>query len=86
MCDGSGATSWSHDVMGRVLSEKRNINGQTQTTSYTYDLGGSLATLTYPGTGKVITYTTSAAGLPTAARDLVGGDQLRPKRDLCRSR
>ena len=73
ICDGSGATSWNHDLMGRVLSEKRNIDGQTQTTSYTYNLDGSLATLIYPSTGKVITYTTAGAGLPTAAQDVAGG-------------
>jgi RHS repeat-associated protein len=69
MCDGSGATSWSHDKMGRSLSEKRIINAQTQTTSYTYNLDGSLNTLTYPGTGKIITYTPAGDGRPTAAQD-----------------
>ncbi|MGA7218825.1 MAG: RHS repeat-associated core domain-containing protein [Candidatus Sulfotelmatobacter sp.] len=69
MCDGSGATSWSHDKMGRPLSEDRDIDGQTQTTSYTYNLDGSLYTLTYPGTAKIITYAPAGAGLPTAAQD-----------------
>ena len=25
MCDGSGATSWKHDTMGRILQERRTI-------------------------------------------------------------
>ena len=70
MCDGSGATSWSHDKMGRALSEKRDTDGVTQTTSNTYNLDGSLSTLTYPSTGEVITYAPGGAGRPTAAQDL----------------
>jgi RHS repeat-associated protein len=69
MCDGSGATSWTHDQVGRLWSEKRIINGHTQTTSYAYNLDGSLATLTYPSTGKIVTYTVGGAGRPTAAQD-----------------
>jgi RHS repeat-associated protein len=71
MCDGSGATSWSHDQMGRALSEKRNIDGQTQTTSYTYFLEGSLKTVTYPGTSNVITYTMGGDDRATTAKDTV---------------
>jgi RHS repeat-associated protein len=73
MCDKSGATSWSHDTMGRIASEKRTIVGTsnvTKTTTYApYNLDGSLATITYPGTGKVITYTYSAAGRATSGKD-----------------
>jgi RHS repeat-associated protein len=73
MCDGSGATSWSHDKMGRVLSKQ-----QTQTTSssatvtegmvYTYYLDGSVNTLMYPST-NVVTYTVGAAGRMTYLSD-----------------
>jgi RHS repeat-associated protein len=69
MCDGSGATSWNHDTMGRALTEKRNIDGITQAISYTYNLDGSIATLTYPDTGEVITYAMGGDGRPTAAQD-----------------
>jgi RHS repeat-associated protein len=68
MCDGSGATSWSHDKMGRILSEDRTIGANTNTTSYAYNLDGSLSTLTYPNTGKVITYTPNSSGSSTAGR------------------
>ncbi|PYV68508.1 MAG: hypothetical protein DMG96_36250 [Acidobacteria bacterium] len=73
MCDGSGATSWSHDAMGRVLKQQRNIGGINKPVSYQYNLDGSVSKLTYPGTGKVITYTPGAAGRPLAAKDVGGG-------------
>lgn len=77
MCDGSGATSWSHDKMGRILSEDRTIGTNTNTISYAYNLDGSLSTLTYPNTGKVITYTPNGsggytAGRPASAKDVAG--------------
>jgi len=70
MSDAAGAEAWSYDVMGRVLSDRRTTNGVTKTTSYTYNLDGSLATLTYPS-GRVITYTPNAAGRVVAAVDTV---------------
>jgi RHS repeat-associated protein len=77
MCDGSGATSWSHDQMGRILSEDRTIATHTNTTTYAYNLDGSLSTLTYPNTGKIITYApnssgTYTAGRPASAKDVLG--------------
>jgi RHS repeat-associated protein len=72
MCDGSGATSWAHDLMGRIGTESRKINGQGQTTSYTYNYDDSLATLVYPGTGKTLTYTTLRDGRQSAVQDISG--------------
>jgi len=69
MCDAAGSEVWSYDQMGRVLTEKRTTNGVTKTTGYTYNLDGSLATVTYPS-GRVITYTTSAAGRALSAVDV----------------
>ena len=68
MCDAAGSEVWSYDQMGRVLIEKRITNGLTKTTSYTYNLDGSLATITYPS-GRVITYTPSAADRTLSAVD-----------------
>jgi RHS repeat-associated protein len=65
MCDGSGATSWKHDSMGRVLTESRIIIGTspwTKTAGYTYNFDGSIATINNPGVGRVMTYTTTSAG------------------------
>lgn len=70
MCDGSGATSWNHENMGRVASEKRTIAAATnitKTISYTpYNLDGSLANLTYPS-GRIIAFTPGGAGRPLSA-------------------
>src|SRR5205807_10041650 len=69
MCDGSGATSWNHDVMSRIQQEQRSIGTLTNSVGYTYNLDGSLATLSYPGSGPVLTYTPSAAGRVVSAVD-----------------
>ena len=72
MCDASGTTAWSHDPMGRVLTERRTINGNsaiTQNLSYTYNVDGSVATLIYPSS-RMITYTPSAAGRNLSAVDV----------------
>jgi RHS repeat-associated protein len=76
MCDGSGATAWSHDPMGRVLNEHRLINGTSlinKNIFYAYYKDGELNTLTYPST-RVITYTANgtagfSAGRPVSAVD-----------------
>lgn len=69
MCDGSGATAWAHDQMGRVLTEKRMINGTSawiKSAGYTYNLDGSIKTISNPGVGRVMAYTTNAAGRPSS--------------------
>jgi hypothetical protein len=65
MCDASGTTSWKHDKMGRVLTESRTINGTSawnKQAGYTYNLDGSIATISNPGIGRVMTYATTGAG------------------------
>src|SRR5579859_902329 len=75
MCDGSGATSWAHDAAGRTITEKRTILGVTQVLSYSYNLDGSIATVTYPS-NKVVTYTVSNAQRRTAAKDVTNNIQF----------
>jgi RHS repeat-associated protein len=61
--------------MGRTAFEKRTILGTsavTNTIGYTYNLDGSVATLTYPNTGKVITYLPGGAGRTLTAQDIAG--------------
>ena len=68
MCDSSGATSWSHDSVGRILQERRKIGGSAGLyTTYAYNLDGSLASLT-DVTGRAITYTYSSAGRALTAQ------------------
>ena len=56
MSDGSGATAWSYDKMGRVLNRQQTISTVTKSIGYSYNLDGSVATMTYPS-GRVYTYT-----------------------------
>jgi hypothetical protein len=67
MCDGSGATNWKHDKMGRVLQARRTIgtvSGDYETDAYNLD--GSLSSYTTVG-GYSITYTYSGAARPLSA-------------------
>lgn len=69
MCDGTAnGSAWSFDVMGRVLTDMRKTNGVSKTTTYTYNVNGSVATLTYPS-GRMITYTYNSAARPISAVD-----------------
>jgi len=62
MCDGSGATSWIHDQIGRVTQERRIIGrAAAKYINYTYNLDGSLFKLTTPPL-KTIVYTQGGAG------------------------
>lgn len=54
--------------MGRALIDQRKTNGVTKSTVYTYNLDGSVATLTYPS-GRVVTYAYDAASRPLSAVD-----------------
>ena len=68
MTDAGGSESFSYDKMGREWGEQRTTNSVTKATSYTYNLDGSLASLTYPS-GRTITYAYNAAEQPTSATD-----------------
>ena len=81
MCDGSGASSWSHDPMGRVLKDQRIINATSainKNVQYTYYLDGEQNTLTYPS-GRVVTYAlktggTCGSGTCTSGRPISASD------------
>ena len=72
MSDSSGATAWSYDSEGRALTERRTISGFTKVISYTYNLDGSLASLTYPS-GRIVNYAYNAAARPLSAIDTANG-------------
>lgn len=73
MCDAAGSEAWSYNSMGQPLIERRVTNSVTKSTSYTYNLDGSIATLTYPS-GRNITYTLAASGNDTAGEMASGTD------------
>jgi RHS repeat-associated protein len=71
MCGTRSGSGWSFDPMGRPLLESTRNLGSTQkvlNVNYTYNLDGSLKTLTYPS-GDVVTYTVGAAGRTTQVAD-----------------
>lgn len=68
LLDQAGTATYTYDAMGRLKTEARPIAGVSETTSYTYDLAGSVKTVTYPS-GRVVTYTSDAAGRLASAVD-----------------
>lgn len=72
MCDATGFEGWSYDAMGRVLTDQRSTNSVTKNTTYTYNLDGSIATITYPS-GRTITYQPGGAGRTLWAKDVANG-------------
>jgi YD repeat-containing protein len=72
MCDGSGATSWKHDSMGRVLQERRTIGAVLgDYENDTYNLDGSPTSVTT--LGYSVAYTYSGAARPLTATNYTGG-------------
>jgi RHS repeat-associated protein len=61
LTDQAGSATYIYDILGRLSNESRTIAGVTKAMSYTYNLDGSVATMTYPS-GAVIAYTPDAAG------------------------
>jgi RHS repeat-associated protein len=74
MSDGSGATAWNYDPLGHVLTERKTIAGTTKNTSYTYNVNGTLSSITYPN-GHTITYTYNNAAQQTSALDSANNTQ-----------
>ena len=68
MSDSSGQTAWSYDAAGRIVTEQRTIAGVTKIISYSYNLDGSLASVTYPS-GRTVSYTISNAARAISAVD-----------------
>lgn len=71
MSDGSGSTGWSYNPTGRIVAEKRTIAGVTKTISYSYNLDGSIASITYP-TGRGVFYNVGGAERPLSVTDSNG--------------
>lgn len=68
MFDAGGSEAWAYDVMGHSLVDKRITNGVTRTTTYGYNLMGSVTALQYPS-GDVVNYKYNSAGQPISAAD-----------------
>jgi RHS repeat-associated protein len=77
LTDQAGTASYSYDILGRLTAETRTLTGAGGTAvsknlSYSYNLDGSLKTLTYPS-GAVVTYTPDSAGRILSAVDSGNG-------------
>ncbi len=72
MTDADGSESWAYDKLGRELAEQRITSSITNSTAYTYNLDGSLATLKYPSL-RTINYAYDSAARPISALDTANG-------------
>jgi RHS repeat-associated protein len=68
LIDQAGTASYTYGILGRLATETRTIAGISKSTGYTYDLGGTIKTLTYPS-GRVVTYTPDSVGRLITAAD-----------------
>jgi YD repeat-containing protein len=67
----SASRSYTYDNNANLASETLTVGGQTFTVGYTYNANDALATITYPRTGEVVTYSPDNLGRPTAASPYV---------------
>ena len=72
MSDGSGESAFSYDLLGDVSTEVHTISGISKTSSYTYNLDQSIASLTYPS-GRLLTYSYSNAQRTLSVTDSTSG-------------
>ena len=70
LTDQAGTATYTYDILGGS-TETRTIAGVSKSTSYSYNLDGSVKTLTYPS-GRVVTYTPDSAGRLVSAVDGTG--------------
>jgi RHS repeat-associated protein len=61
MTDGPGQENYTYDSLGRMTQVQKKIYNVTYTTSYTYNLAGEVATMTYPS-GRVVKQEYDAIG------------------------
>ena len=55
----STSERYNHDLMGRPIQSQQAVGANSYTMGYTYDLGSSLKTQTYPS-GRIVTYSYDA--------------------------
>ena len=72
LSDQAGSASYVYDALGRVTTEQRTIGNISKSTSYDYNLDGSVSVIHYPS-GAAVTYTPDAAGRTVSVTDPVNG-------------
>ena len=68
LTDQAGTASYTYDPLGRLTAETRSIAGVPKNIGYSYNLDGSVKTLTYPS-NRVVTFTPDSAGRLVSAVD-----------------
>ncbi|OAI56907.1 hypothetical protein AYO50_00295, partial [Acidobacteria bacterium SCGC AG-212-P17] len=71
LTDQAGTASYTYDILGRLATETRTIAGVSKSTSYSYNLDGSVKTFTYPS-GRIVTYSPGVGGVLTSVVDANG--------------
>lgn len=69
--DSSGSIAYGYDGRGRLTLETRTIGGVAYVTSYRYDNGGRLSSMTYP-TGLTVEYVPDAMGRVAQVNTVIG--------------
>jgi len=63
--DASGATAFSYDAQGRLITDAKTIGALSYNVAYGYDANGQVTSITYPS-GHIVTYTRASDGKVTA--------------------
>jgi RHS repeat-associated protein len=72
LVDQAGSATFGYDVLNRLATEQRTLNGTSKTVTYEYNLNNSLKVLHYPS-GNAITYAPDSAGRDVSAIDSGNG-------------
>jgi RHS repeat-associated protein len=70
--DASGTTQYGYDAFGNITQQRKTELGVTYITSYAYDAGNRLTSVTYPD-GRNVTYTRDAVGRISGVTTTVNG-------------
>jgi RHS repeat-associated protein len=70
--DASGTTQYGYDAFGNITQQRKTELGVTYITSYAYDAGNRLASVTYPD-GRNVSYTRDVVGRISGVTTTVNG-------------
>jgi YD repeat-containing protein len=62
---GGGNRSFAYDENGNLVQDTLSIDGYTFTAAYGYDANDQLSSITYPRSGRVVSYAPDVLGRPT---------------------
>lgn len=66
-----GNRSFAYDAVGNLTQESLALDGKVFTAKYAYNGNDQLSSITYPQTGRVVSYTPDALGRPTTVSGYV---------------